>query len=93
MTKSEAKQLDIEIEALKAEKFALFAGVRLLELVLDDIDNELNEAAQDDCENGVKWLNENAASKYLKEYPHTASAIKSIVATIREVLSGGEDKP
>jgi hypothetical protein len=55
---------------------------------LEEIDNELNTAAQDDCENGVKWLNERAAEGYLKEYPCTLAAISEVHRIVRAVLGG-----
>ena len=46
-----------------------------LRAALHEIDMVFQEAAQDDCENGVSWLNKRAALTYLKEYPHTSAAI------------------
>jgi len=59
-----------------------------LRSALEAVDEALNDAAQDDCENGVKWLNEKAAEGYLKEYPHTSAAISKVINLIRAALGG-----
>lgn len=45
---------------------------------LEEVWGILSDAVQGDCENGVKWLNERAASSYLKEYPDTLAALREI---------------
>jgi hypothetical protein len=62
-----------------------------LRAALEAVDEALNDAAQDDCENGVKWLNEKAAEGYLKEYPHTSAAISKVINLIRAALEGKHD--
>lgn len=73
------RQSNMEVEALKAE-------IRHLRTILRSIDELFGEAVQDDCENGVKWLNERASSKYLAEYPHTRAAISFSHKAIRAAL-------
>jgi hypothetical protein len=65
--------------------------IERLREALEEIDNELNTAAQDDCENGVKWLNERAAEGYLKEYPCTLAAISEVLRIARAALGGKND--
>ena len=74
-----AHKIADRIEALSAE------NERLRE-ALERIGDELSTCGPDDCENGVRSLNERAASLYLKEYPHTAAAIKFAIHTIRAAL-------
>lgn len=62
-----------------------------LRAALEAIDEELNAAAQDDCESGVKWLNERAAEWYLKEYPHTSAAISKVIDIARSALGDEND--
>lgn len=62
--------------------------IERLRAALKEIDNELNTAAQDDCENGVKWLNERAAEGYLKEYPCTLACISKVLRITRAALGG-----
>ena len=57
-----------------------------LEAALRAIDEQFAEAAQDDCENGVRWLNKRAAEKYLYEYPHTSAAISCACKVARAAL-------
>jgi len=77
-----------EIENLQAENERLRAENERLRSALGAVDEALNDAAQDDCENGVKWLNEKAAEGYLKEYPHTSAAISKVINLIRAALEG-----
>lgn len=51
--------------------------------IFEQIDDELVQAAVDDCENGVKWLNERAAENYLREYRHTKDAIHKVIELTR----------
>ena len=76
--------------AIDAAMKAACDEIRLLREALERIGDELSTCAADDCENGVSSLNERAASSYLKEYPHTAAAIKFAIDTIRAAL--GEKK-
>lgn len=62
-----------------------------LRAALEAIDEALNDAAQDDCESGVKWLNERAAEGYLKEYPHTSAAISKVIDIARSALGDEND--
>ena len=59
-----------------------------LEAALRAIDEQFAAAAQDDCENGVRWLNKRAAEKYLYEYPHTSAAISFAKKVARAALEG-----
>lgn len=72
--------------ALTAENEKLRAEIERLRAALEAVDEALNDAAQDDCESGVKWLNERAAEKYLKEYPHTSAAISKVIGLTRTAL-------
>lgn len=55
------------------------------EELAEQISALLSDAVQADCENGVRWLNECAASNYLKEYPETLSALRQIGALCDKV--------
>ena len=82
MTCAEAADL---ITALRADNERLRAA-------LASIDELLSQAAQDDCENGVKWLNERAAERYLATYPHTSAAILYAHKVARAALAQGGEK-
>ena len=71
---------------LIAEVLEAVAEIERLRTVLASIDEQFWQAAQDDCENGVRWLNESAASKYLSEYPHTKAAISFAHKAVRVAL-------
>jgi hypothetical protein len=64
--------------------------IKRLREALDQIADLFSLAVQDDCENGVKWLNERAAADYLKEYPETRKAIHETHVIISAAL--GEDR-
>lgn len=72
--------------ALIADNERLEERVRVLSEALQAIDDEFSDAVQSDCENGVRSLNERAASRYLKEYPATAGAIQFALETARAAL-------
>ena len=55
---------------------AMFA--RFAALVREDVAADLAQALCDDCENGVKWLNEAAAAKFAKDYPHLRKALSAL---------------
>jgi predicted nucleic acid-binding Zn-ribbon protein len=76
------------IDEQNVEVARLTAENEKLREALASIDELFSEAAQDDCENGVRWLNEQAASKYLAEYPHTRAAISFAHKVARAALSG-----
>lgn len=85
---------DFEPECLCCRAWAEFdqiatlrADNERLRAALEDVGDMLIQAAQDDCENGVKWLNERAAQRYLAVYPETAKAIGAAVSLIRVALS------
>ena len=61
--------------------------IEQLEAALRAIDEQFADAAQDDCENGVRWLNKRAAEKYLYEYPHTSAAISFAQKVARAALN------
>ena len=63
-----------------------------LRAALASIDELFSQAAQDDCENGVRWLNERAAERYLARYPHTSAAISYAHKVARAALAQGGDK-
>ena len=46
---------------------------------LEDAQSDLAQALCDDCENGVKWLNEKAAKDFAEKYPHLSAAIRSLI--------------
>jgi hypothetical protein len=64
--------------------------IKRLREALDRIADLFSLAVQDDCENGIKWLNERAAAKYLKEYPETRKALHETHVIISTALR--EDK-
>ena len=72
-------------EALKMAHEAAYR-IKQLEAALRAIDEQFADAAQDDCENGVRWLNARAAEKYLYEYPHTSAAISFAKKVARAAL-------
>lgn len=39
---------------------------------------DIAQALCEDCENGVKWLSEQAAAEFNAQYPHLAAAIRSM---------------
>ena len=45
---------------------------------LEEIQDLLAEAIQSDLEHGVRWLNEEAATKFAKEYPALCEALGKI---------------
>ena len=65
----------VPADAVKEAEARGFAqGVAYVERISDLI----GEAVQADCENGVRWLNERAAAAYMKEYPATLAALRTI---------------
>jgi len=62
--------------------------IERLRAALSLIDDQLSQAAQDDCEHGVSWLNEQRAKQYLAHYPHTSAAISYAHKTARAALGG-----
>jgi len=44
----------------------------------------VHDALQDDLENGVKWLNENAAKEFHTKYPHLSSALTELFNQCRD---------
>ena len=66
---------------------ALVEKVARLEEALQSISDLIGDAAQDDCENGVRWLNERAAAAYLKDFPATLTALRKAQEIIDAVLS------
>lgn len=71
-----------ELDALRAENARLRAARK-------EIAELLTDAAVGDCENGVQWLNEQAAANYLHEYPDTKKAIDTVLDSIRR--EAGDD--
>ena len=65
---------------------ALVEKVAELEGALQSISDLIGDAAQDDCENGVRWLNERAAAAYLKDFPATLTALRKAQEIIDAVL-------
>lgn len=55
-------------------RFAALVRAQALEQVSDD----LAQALCDDCENGVKWLNEAASAQFRESYPNLRAAMNSI---------------
>ena len=74
-----------EIDLLCAEN-------KRLRALLNRIAEELSQAGIDDCESGVKWLNERAAENYLKEYRHTKAAIGTVIDLARAALKENSDE-
>lgn len=75
------------------QAFARHAAQARLEGVkmgLEAVSELLDDAAQSDCEHGVRWLNEKAASSYLHEYRHTAQAVQAIRALDSKAIVKGE---
>ena len=72
------------------ELATLRARVQDLEAWMQQIDDLFSDAAQSDCENGVRSLNEKAAAEYLAQYPATGQAIRETVDIARAAL---EEKP
>lgn len=79
-----------EAALLLAAAPAMIERIRELEAAFRGVDDDFSDAVQADCENGVRWLNERAASYYLKEYPATAAAIQSAIETARAALEGAK---
>jgi|SanBayMetagenome_1026888.scaffolds.fasta_scaffold04503_8 ElaB/YqjD/DUF883 family membrane-anchored ribosome-binding protein len=77
---------DIAPDRVLPDRSLLEAENERLRAALEAVDEALNDAAQDDCESGVKWLNERAAEGYLKEYPHTSAAISKVIGLTRTAL-------
>ncbi len=50
-------------------------------VALEQAADELAQALCDDCENGVKWLNEAASAKFAKDYPHLRAALIALKGT------------
>ena len=48
---------------------------------LEEAQADLIQALIDDCENGVKFLNEKAAEDFKKNFPHLRATIKSLKGT------------
>jgi 5'-3' exonuclease len=48
--------------------------------------------AMEDCEHGVRSVNEKAAENYLKEYPHTLDAILDSRKMISDAISGANQR-
>ena len=71
---------------LLREKEQQAAQIERLRAALRSIDELFADAAQDDCENGVRWLNKRAAETYLYEYPHTSAAISFAKKVARAAL-------
>ncbi len=57
-----------------------------LRAALEEIECGLSGAAMEDCEHGLRVLNERAAASYLHQYPHTNAAISSALKTARAAL-------
>jgi chromosome segregation ATPase len=85
---AENEKLGRDYQSARDAHDRILAENEKLREALASIDELFSEAAQDDCENGVRWLNERAASKYLAEYPHTSAAISLVHKTARAALSG-----
>ncbi len=68
------------------------AEIERLRALLNRIAKELSQAGIDDCESGVKWLNERAAENYLKEYRHTKAAIGTVIDLARAALKENSDE-
>jgi hypothetical protein len=68
-------------------------GIKLrlaeLEGALEWIADQFSDAVQADCENGVRCLNERAASNYLKDAPATLAAIHCVQDKINTLLGEG----
>lgn len=43
--------------------------------ILEEFKADLADALCHDCENGVKWLNEQALEKFIREYPNLYKCI------------------
>ena len=65
--------------------------IERLRAVLNQIDDELINAWQDDCENGVRSLNERAAANYLHDYRHTKAAITKVIELVRAALEAKDE--
>jgi len=73
------EELARKIEKLRAE-------VRLYGETLWEISDILSEALQLDTEAGVKWLTEENAKNYLRQYPATRRAVRKIQELIDDAL-------
>lgn len=77
--------LEAQDYARKAEIDA--AKLEGIEAALDWVRDLLSDAAQSDCEHGVRWLNEAAAAEYMIYYPNTAEALSKINnATVEDIF-------
>lgn len=70
-------------QAFTADQMRAYAA-EAVRVALDDAAATLAQAVCDDCddcENGVKWLNEAASAKFAKDYPHLRAALNALKGT------------
>lgn len=56
---------------------------------LEDLQDALSLALQGDLENGVRWLNEEASAKFVKDYPSLNEVLGKIM-DLESLLPSGE---
>lgn len=72
--------------AYRAGQAASAERIKALEELLNHAEDLFDWAAQSDCENGVRSLNEAAAATYLADAPATKAAILEIRELARAML-------
>jgi len=72
-----------------SQKVKLEAADRIeaLEQALSEIDDCFSDALQSDLENGVRWLNEQAAHNFKTAYPELNAALAFMRARIDALLT------
>jgi hypothetical protein len=74
------------VHAYRAGQAASAERIKALEGLLNHAEDLFDWAAQSDCENGVRSLNEAAAATYLADAPATKAAILEIRELTRAML-------
>jgi hypothetical protein len=74
------------MKVLEDENAASAERIKALEGLLNHAEDLFDWAAQSDCENGVRSLNEAAAATYLADAPATKAAILEIRELTRALL-------